>query len=78
MAWQKVPRDLPEGTVADLLMDNGKVVRAVWEAVPGTLGNCPGSRERIPTMLTAWWPRSKWSKPYIGQYEPISCRVIPT
>lgn len=77
--WQPIAnaRGIPEGTVADLLMDDGKTVRAEWKAVPGTLGNCPGSKvEKIPTAMTAWWAKTKWRREMIGLYEPLSFRVV--
>jgi len=76
--WQPIgeARGIPEGTIADLLMDDGKVVRAEWKAVPGTLGNCPGNRnEKIKTAMVAWWPVQKWRRAMIGLYEPKSFRI---
>lgn len=79
MPWQPISeaRHMPEGTTADLLLDTGKVVRATWKAVPGTLANCCRSRRKIPTALVAWWlekPTKRMEK--IGLYEPISFRVV--
>lgn len=72
-------RGIPEGTTADLLMDDGKVVRATWKAVPGTLGNCPGNKDpKVAAGMVAWWPlKGKWrGREMIGLYEPLSFRAI--
>lgn len=72
-------QDMPEGTVADLLMNDGKVVRATWCARAGTFGNCLGNKgERIPSAMVAWWPhKGKWrGRDMIGLYEPISFKVL--
>lgn len=79
--WQPIreARGVPEGTTADLLMDDGKVVRATWCAIAGTFGNCPGSRvEKIPSGLVAWWlDRGKWrGQEKLGLYQPLSFRVV--
>lgn len=77
--WQHIreAQGIEVGTVADLLMDNGKVVRAQWRAEPGTLGNCPGNKgEKIQTSMVAWWPMSKTRHKMIGLYEPVSFRVL--
>ncbi|ASW06289.1 hypothetical protein [Rhizobium sp. 11515TR] len=78
--WQHIreARGIAEGTTADLLMPNGKVVAAIWEARPGTLGNCPGNKgEKILTAMVAWWLiKGKWrGKEMIGLYEPLSFRL---
>lgn len=79
--WQHIrhAQDVCDGTVADLLMDDGKVVRATWKAVPGTLGNCSPDAEKIPADLTAWWPEGKYrgrENKGIGLYEPLSFRLV--
>lgn len=77
--WQPIrnARGIEENTIADLLMDDGKVVRAQWRPEPGTLGNCPGNKgEKIHTAMVAWWPMSKARHKMIGLYEPVSFRVV--
>lgn len=64
-----------DGLEADLLMRNGKVVRAVWRHEAGTLGNCRGNAgEKTPAKIAAWWPANGGKM--IGLYEPISFRVV--
>lgn len=77
--WQNIAaaQNIPEFTVADLLLSNGKTMRATWKAVPGTLGNCSKKAEKIPTMITAWWPeKPRNGRDYYGLYEPLSFRLV--
>jgi hypothetical protein len=54
-------RFVPDGTVADLLMESGRVYRAVWTE----RGNA-----------TAWWPLTGPRKSWIGLYDPIGWRRL--
>lgn len=51
---------MPLGTVADLLMHNGRVYRATWEY----RGN-----------VCAWWPDDARRKRLIGLYTPKAFRI---
>lgn len=54
-------RFVSDGTVADLLMPNGRIYRAKWIA----LGRC-----------TAWWPMVGPRKQPIGLYDPVAWRLV--
>lgn len=78
MKWQPIreAQTIQDGAIADLLMDNGKVIRAQWRGEAGTLGNCPDNKgERPKTSIFAWWPISGRRSKMIGLYEPVSFRV---
>lgn len=49
------------GTVADLIMKNGRLYRAVWE-----------QRGRV----WAWWPLLCERKQPFGLYDPVTWRVV--
>jgi hypothetical protein len=77
--WQHIreAQGLRLNTVADLLMDDGKIVRATWKTVPGTLGNCSKKAEKIHCGLTAWWPDQPWrGQEKLGLYQPLSFRIV--
>lgn len=49
------------GTVADLLMENGRVYRCAWVR-----------RGRV----TAWWPLAGPRRRSIGLYNPVEWRIV--
>lgn len=61
--WQEIAsaQFVESGTVADLKMRSGRVIRAAWT-----------NRGRI----TAWWPLAGNRRRPIGLYEPREWRVI--
>ena len=60
--WQAIARaqHIRTGTVADLRMDSGEVVPAVFER---------------RGQVTAWWPRAGCRRP-IGLYDPRAFRIL--
>lgn len=54
--------DVEAGTVADLRMRNGEIVRAAWVERYG--------------LVTAWWPLAGRRRRPIGLYEPLEWRRV--